>query len=424
LLLKARLPCIIPPVNESKPLPLAGVRVIDFTWVVAGPQATRILAALGAEVIRVENEAHPDSIRVGFRLEPGSVNSSGIFNNLSAGKRSMTANLYNPEGMEVIERLVRVSDVIIENFSARVFERWGLTWERLRALNPRIVYISLSGFGHLGRDAEYVTWGPTAAALSGVTYMSGLPDNEAAGWGFSYLDHYAGYLGAVAALMALHHREETGEGQYVDMSQVETGMTLCGVPLLDYQVNGREYERIGNHSRWPAVAPHAAYRCKDGLEGEDRWLAIAAETEEQWRALCDVLGASELAADARFSSLARRVERQEALDTALTEHTRRFDARELMYLLQAKGVPAGACQTYRDKLELDPQLAGRGFFPEADHPELGRHRFEGMPLRFSDARWQIDSGAPCLGADTLNVLTRLLGYSDEEADRLVAEAAV
>jgi crotonobetainyl-CoA:carnitine CoA-transferase CaiB-like acyl-CoA transferase len=409
----------------GKPLPLAGVRVADFSWIVAGPQATRILADLGAEVIRVENESHIDSQRIGAQLgDHPSYNASGVFNNMNRNKLGITANLHHPRGREVVERLIAISDVVIENFSAGVFERLGFGWRRLQVLNPRVIYISVSGFGHKGRDAPYITWGPTAQAVSGCTYMSGLPDQPPAGWGFSYLDHVAGYFGAIAILMALRHRETTGRGQYIDISQVETGMALCGVPMLDYQVNGRVYQRVGNHSRWPPVAPHAVYRCRDHAEGGDRWIAIAAETDDQWLALCDVLDAPELAADPRFASNLRRVENQAALDEALTERTRRFEARELMYLLQARGVPAGVAQNMRDKAEHDPQLAHRGFFQTADHPELGPHRFEGLPVRFSGARWQVRRGAPCLGEHNVDVLTRLLGYSQEEVAALVAEAAL
>jgi len=408
------------------PLPLAGIRVVDFSWIVAGPQATRILADLGAEVIRVENESHLDSMRVGAQVAEGppSFNRSGTFNNLNRNKLGITANLNHPKGREVVEKLIAISDLIVENFSAGAFERMGFSWQRLQELNPRIIYMSLSGFGHAGRDASYVTWGPTAQAVSGVTYMSGLPDQPPAGWGFSYLDHTAGYYGAIAALMALHHRTKTGRAQYIDISQIETGMVLCGVPMLDYQVNGREYERAGNHAPWQGVAPHSVYRCKDSLEGEDRWIAIAAETEEQWLELCDVLDAEDLAEDERFASNERRLQNQEALDEALTARTRPFDTRELMYLLQARGVPAGTAQNTRDKMEYDPQHAFRGFYPVAPHPEMGDHRFEGYPVRFSAARWQVRHGAPCFGGDTMDVLTRLLDYGEDEAAGLVAEAAV
>jgi benzylsuccinate CoA-transferase BbsF subunit len=426
--------------TTARPLPLVGVRVVDFSWIVAGPQATRILADLGAEVIRVENEGHVDSMRLGNQANPQqpSYNGSGFFSNFNRNKRSVTANLHHPQGHEFVERLIAISDVVIENYSAGVFDRLGFCWERLQELNPRIIYCSISGFGHLGRNAHYVTWGPTAQAVSGVTAMSGLPDHEPAGWGFSYLDHTAGFYGAMAILMALHHRDRTGEGQYIDMAQVETGMVLGGVPMLDYQVNGRTYERVGNRSCYPAVAPHNTYPCAPhpGAWSEaqaqagprttshDRWIAIVAETDAQWRALCDVVQAPQLAEDPRFATNLGRLAAQDALDAAIAAHSRRFDCRELMYLLQARGVPAGAVQNARDKLEFDPQLQARGFYPVASHPELGEHRFEGFPARFSGARWEVRQAAPLLGEHTHPVLAELLGYDDATVATLFEEGAV
>ena len=404
--------------EAAAPLPLAGVRVCDFSWIVAGPQATRILADLGAEVIKVENADHLDSVRL-MPGEPGP-NRRGLHNNFNRNKLGVTANLGHPRGRELVERLIAVSDLVVENFSPGAFARMGFPYERLRELRPDVVYLSISGYGHAGRDSSYVTWGPTAQAVSGATAVSGLPDQPPAGWGFSYLDHTAGYYGAIAALMALHHRARTGEGQHVDLSQVETGMLLAGVQMLDFQVNGRASERIGNRSRWPAVAPHGIYRCA----GEDRWIAIAAETDGQWRALCAELGLDALADDARFAANGARVANEDALDAAITARTREREPHALMEALQARGVPAGVVQTMEDRMERDPQLAARGFYRRAPHPELGEHRFEGLPVRFSKARWRLDRGAPLLGEHTREVATRVLGYSEAEYEALAAEGAV
>jgi crotonobetainyl-CoA:carnitine CoA-transferase CaiB-like acyl-CoA transferase len=408
--------------TQAADLPLCGVRVADFSWIVAGPQATRILADLGAEVIRIENEGHLDSMRLSQSSNPNrpTVNGSGFFSNFNRNKLGITANLHHPAGREAVERLISVSDVVVENFSAGVFDRLGFAWERLQALNPRIIYLSLSGFGHSGRDASYVTWGPTAQAVSGATAISGLPDREPAGWGYSYLDHTAGYFGAIALLMALYRRDQTGEGQYIDLSQVETGMVLGGVAMLDYQVNDRHSERIGNHARYPAIAPHNTYPCN----GEDRWIAVAVESDAQWLALCTVLGSDALENAPAYATNLGRLADQERLDARIAQETRRFDARELMYLLQARGVPAGTVQNARDKLEFDPQLAARGFYPTAPHPELGDHRFEGLPMRFSRARWQVRRGAPLLGEDTQRLLADLLGYDDAVLAEMVAEGAL
>ena len=407
---------------DGRPLPLAGVRVVDFTWIVAGPQATRILADFGADVIKVENESHLDSVRMGGGRkddEAARFNSSGLFNNLNRNKRSLTINLFHPRGRELLEELIAGADAVTENFSPGAFERMGFGWDRLRELNPDIIYMSLSGFGHLGRDSSYVTWGPTAQAISGLTYLSGLPDQPPAGWGYSYLDHSAGYYGAIALMLALRKRSREGGPLRVDLSQAETGMVMAGAQMLDAQVNNRPSKRSGNLLPYPEIAPHNTYRCA----GEDRWIALAVETDEHWAALCDVLDADRLAADPRFGTNGGRVEAREELDAAIDALTRGWDTRELMYALQARGVPAGVAQTTEDKMELDPQLAARSFYPRADHPILGEHRFEALPFHLSRFGWRLSRGAPLLGEHNDDVLAEL-GCDEDEIARLREELAI
>lgn len=415
-------------------LPLRGVRVIDFSWIVAGPQATRILADFGADVIRLEYEGRIDSIRIGMRdpVAPvDSLNASGMFNNFNRNKRSATLNMQHPEGRDLFRQLLMVSDCVVENFSASVMERMGWTWETMAAVNPGIIYLSLSGFGHLGRDRENVTWGPTAQAVSGVTAMSGLPDAPPAGWGYSYLDHTAGYYGAAALLLALHHRNRTGQGQYIDLAQIETGMVLAGPALLDATVNSRGYAaaggRTGNHSRHPRVAPHNSYRCLD--EGEDpygqgRWVTIACFSEAEWQAMVQQLGAPAWAAEPRFATNAGRTAHEDELDARISAWTRERTAYDVMFTLQAAGVPAGVVQTAGDKQERDPQLRARGFYPEADHADLGRHAFEGMPVQASRTPWQLRAASPLFGEHTEDVYGKLLGLSSEELDNLRLTVAI
>ena len=406
---------------DERPRPLAGVRVVDFTWIVAGPQATRIVADLGADVIRVENEGHLDSLRGGLPPDDGppTVNRSGIFNNFNRNKRGITANIHHPRTRELLEQLIAGADAVTENYSPGAFGRMGFTFERLRELNPNIIYLSLSGYGHYGRDSSYVTWGPTAQAVSGLTYLSGLPDQPPAGWGYSYLDHSAGYYGAIAMLLALRRRERIEGAQRIDLSQVETGMVMSGVSMLDSQINGRPSERIGNRSRHPALAPHGAYRCA----GDDRWIAIAVESETHWRELCDELGAPELADDERFASLEARLAAQDELDAAIEARTRERDSRALMYALQARGVPAGLAQQMQDKMEHDEQLAARGFYRAAPSPELGDRYFEGLPFLLRQLGWDVLRGAPTLGEHIDEVLTEL-GCTPEEIAQLRVEAGV
>jgi benzylsuccinate CoA-transferase BbsF subunit len=424
------------PAEERAGLPLRNVRVVDFSWVVAGPQATRILADLGADVIRVEYEGRLDSVRMGGPVAGaprGSVDHSPMFNNFNRNKRSVTLNVHHPGAMAMLHDLLRVSDVVIENFSARVFDNLGLGWEDLRRIHPGLIYVSVSGFGHLGRDKGYVTWGPTAQAVSGLTAMSGLPGEQPAGWGYSYLDHTAGYYAALAIQIALYHRARTGEGQYIDMAQVETGMVLAGAQMLDFAVNGRGYLASGgppgNRSREPRIAPHNTYRCRparadDGALNADRWVTIVCETEDHWRALCRVAGDPQWTLDPRFATNAGRYQNQDALDALIETWTLGLDPYDVMYLLQAEGVPAGVVQTARDKQERDPQLHARGFYATAGHPLLGEHEFEGIPARFSRSRWRVERGAPVLGEHKQAVYGNLLGRSDADLASLAEEAGI
>ncbi len=287
---------------------LEGVRVIDFSWIVAGPQCTRILADFGADVIKIENYSNMDYIRASGGAD--SPNRSPLFNTLNRNKRSLTLNVMHPRGMELLKTLIKKSDVIVENFSSRVLEKWGLGYEEQKKLNPGIIYCSMSGFGHSGRDRDFVTWGPTAQALSGLTYMSGLPGEESAGWGFSYMDHTGGFYGTIAIMMALLHRNKTGEGQHLDLSQVEAGIGLTGTSVLDYTVNNRPFRRDGmppgNRAPEREIAPHNSYPCR----GEDRWCVIAVTNDDEWDSLVNILGNPAWANDERFATMASRFANQ------------------------------------------------------------------------------------------------------------------
>lgn len=398
-------------------LPLEGIRILDFSWAMAGPQATRILADFGAEVIRLESAARPDLARTSFGPHPHGQNafgldSSGYFNHFNRNKKSVALNMQRPEAADVFRDLLRVSDVVIENYSAGVLARWGWTYERMREVRPDLIYVSMAGPGHRGPYSGYRTFGPTVQALSGLTYLSGFPDLEPAGWGFSYMDHTGGYMAAMAVLMALWQRRETGCGEYVDLSQIEAAITLTGPAILDYQVNGRPSQREGNRSRHPAAAPHGIYRCADE-DGRDRWVAIACYTQEQWEALAAAVGSPDWTAEERFASLLGRLEHQDQLDRLLEAWTRPQLAHDVMHRLQSAGVPAGVVQHHGDLTARDPQLAHRGIFPFIEHPKLGTYRTDGLPIRLSATPGSVRRHAPLFGEHTDEVLGGLLGYPEE-----------
>lgn len=424
------------------PPPLAGIRIVDLTRLGYGAQATALCGALGAEVIRIESRTRPDPVRVmppfvprpgdAPQTEPGlaaawtpdlGFNRGGIFFKYNTGgKRSVALNLKDARGMDLLRRLVATADVLTESFSAGALARMGLPWEALRRLKPDLVYVSMSGFGHSGRDRAHVTLGPTAQALTGLTYMLGLPGRRPAGWSFSYLDHMSGYLGACAVLVGLRHRNRSGEGQHIDVSQIEPGIPLTGAIALDRQANGRVYRRPdtppGNRSTDPAMAPNGAYRC----QGNDEWIAIACRDDADWRVLRAVMDEPAWARDPHFDSVAGRCAHQDDLDRGLEDFTRTHERYALADSLSTAGVPAAPVQNARDRVEHDPQLRARGYFVPLPHAETGTWPLEGPPFRLSasavHAGGTIHRGPPCLGEDTHAVLRDVLGLTPDEIHSL------
>ena len=407
--------------------PLDGVRVVDFTWIVAGPTCTRLLGDLGAEVIRVENEQTLDSIRFG-RPHPNGFDppdSGAMFNWLDRNKRSITVNARHPDGLDLIKRLIRISDVLVENYSSRILENWGLSYEEQRAENPEIIYVSLSGFGHSGPQRDYSTWGPTAQALSGLTAMSGLPEApEPAGWGFSYLDHMAGFTAAAAITAALRHRRETGQGQWIDLSQVETGMALTAPATLDYTVNGRRYRQTGNppgnRSVWPQAAPHNTYP----TAGDDNWIMITCTSDAEWEAFCNASDHPHWRTDHRFATLPARLRHQDELDEQIGSWTAGQDGRALMQRLQSADVPAGVVQNGVDLVVRDPQMKSRDWTVTRDHPVIGEHLTDGLQIRFSRTPAHRNLPGPPLGEANQYVFSDLLGLSDDRIAELQVNGAM
>ena len=296
----------------SRPRALENIRVVDFSWVRAGPWATRWLGALGAEIIKIEwpesERGRLPSTTTPQNLEVN-LNTSGNFADTNVNKKSLSLNVRSAKGLEIVKRLIAISDIVIENFSSRVLQKWGLGYEELCKIKPDIVYVSMSGYGHTGRNHHYTTFGPVAQAVSGLTYLSGLPDKPPAGWGWSYMDDTGGMYGAMCALTGLYHRNMTGRGQHIDLSQMVSSVPLNGPALLDFTVNGRGSRRAGfppgnrahwpgtplvNNYRGPTVAPHNAYRTHPG--GYNDWCVIVCHSDEEWQRLVQVMGAPSWAA--------------------------------------------------------------------------------------------------------------------------------
>lgn len=401
--------------------PLEGVRVIDLTKIVAGPNATRMLATMGAEVIRVEwhDQRALDMLRgVGPRVpggDPESLNRSGLFNNISAGKYGVTLNMNLPQGRDLFKRLIANATVLCENYSPGQMDRWELGYETLREINPGLIYLQITGMGKSGTYDNYLSVGPTAQALSGLTHMSGLPDPmPPAGWGYSYLDHSTGYYGAIHVLAALMQRRRTGRGCYIDLSQTEVGVMVSGTATLEAQLTGTPTTRHGNRMQAAAWAPHGAYPCR----GTDEWITIAVQTDEQWEAVVAEIGAPTWAHETRFQTAEGRKTHEDDLDRLLAEHTKNEDRYDLMQRLQRRGVPAGVVQTAKDRYTRDPQLQERGYFVPLPHTEIGTWPIEAFPAKFQNMRVDVGGlpgrGAPCIGEDNDYVYREILGLTPEE----------
>jgi benzylsuccinate CoA-transferase BbsF subunit len=407
---------------------LSGLRICDFTGQLAGAGATRLLAAFGAEVIRVEDPVREGRWDILRGIEPfvddrRGINLGGAFNNHNVGKLGITLNLRTERGREILADLVRISDVVTENFAAGVLARMGFSYERLKALRPEVIYVSNCGFGHRGPYRDFKTWGPIVQACCGLTFSSGLPDQLPAGWGYSYMDHHGGNFMAIAILAALVHRSRTGEGQWVDMACTAAGASLLGPVVLDYTVNDRPLRRPGmpnsNRSQSPAMAPHGIYPCT----GEDEWVAIACRDDEDWSHLQNALGET-WSEDGRFSELAGRLAFEDDLDGLLAEWTSTREKFAVAADLRAAGIPASAVQKPGERIDHDLGTSAWGLWPTVEHTEMGRVRVDGLPVHLSETDWEITRGGPCLGEHNDYVLGELLGMSAEEIAGLVKDGVV
>lgn len=416
--------------------PLAGIRVADFCWMGVGSVATRLLADFGAEVIKIEDRTRVDMPRRLPIYKDGGLrsygeedanpdpNRGGLFNNYCRNKLGVTINMRTEKGRELADRLIAQSSVVTENFAPGVMERWGLTYAHLNEISPEIIYGRMSGYGHSGPHAEYRSYGPVVQAVCGLSAISGLPGREPSGWGLSYMDNIAAYFNSAALLAAIYERMKTGKGTEVDVAAVEVGVSLVGPLLLDVSVNDHMTRRpdfpTGNRLEDQPAAPHGVYPCI----GDDRWVAIAVFTDDEWLGFCQALGDPAWTRDERFASQQLRFANQDALDEQVEAWTKQHDPHEIMRLLQRHGVRAGAVQNSQDLVEDDPQLDDRGTFFELDHPVIGEALFEGVPIKFSESGPDNWRSAPLVAEDNDYVFKEVLGMDDDEYQALSEEGVI
>ena len=383
---------------------LAGIRIVSLSTGIAGPNAARMLANYGAEVFKVESRAGGLDA---FRSYGDTPESSPRFIEVNLNTRSITLNLKRPEGVALLKELVAVADVVMDNFRPGVMERLGLGPDELLAIKPDLIVVRMPGLGSTGPLSAYGTWGPTLTAYSGLTYLWNHPGQpRPIGSQGVYPDYLTGVMVPVVVTAALLQRRRTKTGTVIDVAQVDLAAYMLGTIFLDALVNGRDAQPRGNDS--PHMAPHGCYRCS----GTDRYCVIAVQDDEQWRALCAVIGPS-LADDARFAALVDRQHNRAELNDAIAAWTESRDAVDVMELLQGAGVPAGVVQSGAD-LAADEHLRARGFLETVSHPILGEITMAGLPIHFSLGGAEPYQSPPPLGSDNEYLITGLLGHDADE----------
>ncbi|MBX3628278.1 MAG: CoA transferase [Rhizobacter sp.] len=405
----------------SPPLPLAGIRVADFCWLGAGSYTTKILADMGAEVVKIESAQRLDSLRMAAPYRDGvpGVNRSGYFADRNTSKRSITVDMKHPRALALVRRLIEKSDIVANNFTPGVMDKFGLGYEAVKVMKPDIIYLAMSMQGAQGPERDYLGYGASMVSLTGLHDLSGLPDREPAGTGTNYPDHIPNPCHAAFALLAaLRHRRRTGQGQSIDLAQVEPTVALLGPTLLDLTVNGRVQTRQGN--RHAILAPHGVYPC----QGDDRWIAIAVADDAGWLQLCNALAQPAWAADARWAGAEGRRADADEIDTAIATATTSWKAEDLMARLQSRGVSAGVVNNASDVIHHDPQLAHRGHWLALDHAEMGRALYNMPPFRCSRTPVGLQGPAPRLGEHTREVLRELMDVNDAEYASLESEGVL
>jgi crotonobetainyl-CoA:carnitine CoA-transferase CaiB-like acyl-CoA transferase len=415
---RQRMPARPEPAGEP-PLPLAGVKVADFSWIGVGPITAKALADHGATVVHVEHDKPADRLRLVGPFKDGipGPNRCQFFGSFNTSKLSLQLDLKHPMGKEVAKRLFAWCDIALDSFTAGTMASLGLDYEVARSINPGIIMATTCLMGQYGPAASLAGYGYHAAAVSGFYEITGWDDRPPGGPFNAYTDTVAPRFLTSVLLAALDHRRRTGEGQFIDQAQMESALHFLAPELLDVQVSGRSARRNGN---WhPTQAPHDAFPC----HGDDQWCAIAVETDEQWEALRRVIGEPAWAKDPELDTAAGRLRNAERIYHELSAFTVQHEPRALMDLLQAAGVPAGMVQRSSDHLQHDPQLAHRRFFRPLEHPEMGVVPYEGHQYRIRG----YDNGprmpAPCLGEHTYEVLSEVLGLSDDEVTEVLASGA-
>ena len=405
--------------TTSSSLPLTGLKVLDFMWVIAGPVFTRVLADYGATVVKVESSSRMDAVRAAPGFKDGLPGTeSGIpFANFNAGKLGLTIDPANPVGKEVILDLVRWADVVTESFSPKAMKGWGLDYNSLIKVKPDLIMISSCLMGQTGPRAMVAGYGNMAAAITGFYDLTGWSDRSPAGPYLAYTDGVAPRFLLASLMAALEHRRKSGEGQYIDMSQAEAAIHLLAPAILDHEVNAHTWHRTGNRDL--QFCPHGVFPAR----GDDRWVAIACQTDEAWQALCRVAGFSAHGADPALASAPDRFAREDELEELITNWTRTRDESEIQSLLIDAGIAAHVVQNSPECL-TDPQLSHRNHFITVPHPSLGDFVIEASRFKMSRTPARTLTAGPEIGEHNAQVLMEILGYDGDRVADVFASLAM
>lgn len=399
-------------------LPLDGIRVVDLTQVWSGPYLTQLLAIMGAEIIKIEAIQRLDPWRGGgTQMDQEKYwERSPLWNSVNTDKLGITLDLSRPKGVEIFKSLVKISDIVAENYTPRVMKNFGLDYPVLKELNPKIIMVSLPALGMTGPWRDYPGFASSIGQMAGIPQLSGYPDGPPEMTAQGVFDPNSGLNGRVAILFALLFRQMTGKGQYIDLSQVEAATCLIGDVIADYSMNKRDISRRGN--RHPFIAPHGYYRCK----GNDMWVAIAISSDEEWVQFGKAIGEPAWIREDRFGDSLSRWHNQKELDVLVEEWTIQHDHYDVMNILQKVGVAAGATLTSAELL-TDPHLKERGVFQIIERAIVGSHPYPvpSAAMRFSECPVKIRKPAPLVGEHNNYVLGKLLGMSQDEIQVLIRE---
>jgi benzylsuccinate CoA-transferase BbsF subunit len=388
----------------------SGLTILAFCWAVVGPLTMKFFADHGATVIRVETSQRPCTMRISapYKDDKPNYNRGGYFNYYNSNILSLSLNMNHPKAIEIARRLAVECDVFMENYTPGVIEKWGMSYEELKKIRPDIIMLRQSGYGSWGPYKNLPAFGMVLVPIAGLPNFIGWPGKEPLPVGVSaYTDCISPRFATATLIAALDYRKRTGKGQLLDLSQFETAIYFIAPGILDYVINSREPERIGNSS--PYAAPHGVYPCK----GDDRWCTIAVSDDGEWVSLCREMGRPEYAEDPRFNTLTNRKKNEDELNKIISEWTTNFTAEEVMNQLQSAGVPAGVVKNTADVFD-DPQLRKRNIYWPMEHSEMGMFTHLGQSFQLSRTPAKAYSPSPLLGEHTEYVCTKILDMSDEE----------